>query len=104
MRSVSAMAIVLCGLAGCTDFPDLGDAVAPGLDSAAFPKLVPVEPLLAQTEEVQITPQSMAGIDGRIARLKARAARLRGRVVDTGTRARMQDGVAPVAAVPSDSG
>lgn len=94
-RSVPALAIVLCGLAACTEFPDLGSVVAPGLGSADYPKLVPVEPLLAQAQEVQITPDSMAGIEGRIARLKARAARLRGRVVDSGTRARMQSGVAP---------
>lgn len=98
LRVTSAIALVLVGLTGCSDFPDLGGAVAPGLERADYPRLVPVEPLLAQVDEVQITPETMAGIEGRVARLKARAARLRGRIVDTGTRERMQSGVPPVTA------
>ena len=90
---VSALALAV---AGCAEFPDLNSTVSPELETAAFPKLVPVEPLLARADEVQITDETSAGIAARVARLRARAARLKGSVVDRGTRARMRDGVAPI--------
>lgn len=94
-RAVLSMAVLSLTTA-CTDFPDLGDTIPRDLEQADFPKLVPVEPLLARANEVQITPESTAALDARVARLRARAARLRGQVVDSGTRARMRDGVAPI--------
>ncbi len=88
--------VMVSALAGCAEFPDLNSTVSPELETAAFPKLVPVEPLLARADEVQITDETSAGIAARVARLRARAARLKGSVVDRGTRARMRDGVAPI--------
>jgi len=80
----------------CADFPELNGTVSPELESADFPRLVPVEPLLAQADEVQITDETTAALDARVARLRTRAARLKHSVVDRGTRARMRDGVAPI--------
>ena len=98
MKTVSIIAVLATSglLVACSNFPDLDGTVSPGLDKADFPRLVPVEPLLAASEDVQITDQTTAQIAARVARLKARAARLRRTVVDRGTRARMRDGVAPI--------
>ena len=87
---------LVAALAACTDFPELNDAVPPALETADFPNLVPVEPLLARAEDMQITEETTAGITARVSRLRARAARLKHSVVDRGTRARMRDGVAPI--------
>ena len=99
MRAVVIIAsAALVGLVtACTDFPELDGTVSPALEKADFPKLVPVESLLAGAEDVQITDQTTAQLAGRVARLRARAARLKRTVVDRGTRARMRVGVAPIA-------
>ena len=98
MRTVATFAALalVTALTACTGFPALNGTISPALEKADFPDLVPVEPLLARAEEVQITDQTEAGIAARVARLRARAARLKGSVVDRGTRARMRDGVAPI--------
>ncbi|MEZ5714129.1 MAG: hypothetical protein R3D85_02475 [Paracoccaceae bacterium] len=77
----------------CAEVPALDGTVPPALERADYPMLVPVEPILAAAGEVQIQPETEAGIRARVARLKARAARLRGPIVDGGTRARMRAGV-----------
>ena len=95
-RRIIAGLLVAGTVAACGDFPDLDGSVPPHLENAGFPRLVPVEPLLAAAGEVQITDETTAAIEARVARLKARAARLKRGVVDHGTRARMRDGVAPI--------
>lgn len=70
----------LLPLAGCGDFPEL-NVVTPDQSNADFPKLVPIEPLLAAAQTVQITPESQTALDARIARLRARAARLKRRTI-----------------------
>lgn len=87
--------ITLAVLTGCANVPEIGERVAPDLRDAPFPKLLPIDGLLAQTpapqeEAAEIT----AGLDARVARLRARADALRGAVIDPATRQRMQDGVA----------
>lgn len=86
-----AAALALPG--ACTAIPELDGAVPPALSRAGYPRLVPVEPLLAQADETRITPRTEAGIAARVAALRARAARLRHAVIDPGTRARMRAGV-----------
>ncbi len=81
-------------LAGCTDMPDLDDRLTPAARSAPYPALVPVEPLLAQASaDQQITDDTAPALQSRVAGLRARAARLRGSVVDGSTRSRMGNGV-----------
>jgi hypothetical protein len=81
-------------LAACSQFPELDET--PGLDlrNTPYPDLMPVETLRAQAPQANITPESQAALEDRITRLRARAARLKGTVVDGGTRARMSQGVA----------
>lgn len=92
MRAVAFL--LFAALAGgCAKFPELEGTVPPALERAEYPRLVPVEPMLALAETVQITPETEPAILARVAALKARAARLRRTVVDQGTRARMRAGV-----------
>ncbi len=84
---------VFAALAACTAFPELDGTLPPSADAADYPRLVPVEPLLEAAQEVQITETTQSGIEARVAALKARAARLRGPIVDSTTRARMRAGV-----------
>lgn len=94
IRTRLPLALLLAALAqGCAQFPALDGTVPPEAERAAFPRLVPLGPVLARAEEVQITEATEADINARVARLRARAARLRGSVVDGGTRARMRAGV-----------
>lgn len=88
--TVSAAAVAL---SGCADFPELEGTVPAALEQADYPKLVPIEPLLAGADEVQITPDTRSGLAARAAALRARAAHLRRTVVDGGTRARMRAGI-----------
>lgn len=84
--------LLICALAACAPFPQIGTVTNP---DAPYPDLVPLGPLLAQADAPgQITPASVADLSARVAGLQARAARLRGPVIDPGTRARMRAGIA----------
>lgn len=77
----------------CSQFPELNEDAALGARDAPYPDLVPAATLRAQVPGAQITNESRSAVDVRIARLRSRAARLKGIVVDGGTRARMSQGV-----------
>ncbi len=64
-------------LTGCAEFPDLDRAVPQAALTGPYPPLVPVEGLLAQTEEPRIEDQEDEALAARAAALKARAARLK---------------------------
>ncbi len=93
--------IALIGLGACAPFPDLDDRIDATARTADFPTLQPLDPLLARvaSNTGTITPASEAQFDTRVANLRSRAARLRGPVVDSATRARMRRGVAIPAAI-----
>ncbi|MDQ2089464.1 hypothetical protein [Marimonas arenosa] len=80
-------------LTGCATFPELEGTVPAHMERADFPRLVPVEPLMAGATDTQVSPETEAAILARVAQLRARAARLKGTVVDQGARARMRAGV-----------
>ncbi|MCT4553296.1 MAG: hypothetical protein N4A53_01265 [Pelagimonas sp.] len=69
------LGLSLTGLSACTQFPAL-DAVPDGaVDRAGYPDLVPLESLLVG-REARATPQAIASVEGRVAALRLRAARL----------------------------
>lgn len=85
--------LALC-LSACTQFPELDRTVAPAQESAAYPALVPVEPLLAAATEGRVDPdQTEADLQGRLARLRNRAAGLRGSVLSGRERQRLAQGL-----------
>ena len=83
-------------MAGCARFPELDRTIEPQARQADYPALLPVDELAAISAAPAPAPGTAAAPDppdARIARLKARAARLRGGVIDEETRARMDAGV-----------
>ncbi|QGY00401.1 hypothetical protein EI983_12540 [Roseovarius faecimaris] len=80
-------------LAACAEFPELDATLSDAARAAPYPQLLPVEELNARVGEPRIDAEAADGIEARVAALKARAARLRGTVLDSSTRARMQTGI-----------
>ncbi len=85
--------ILVTALAACAQFPALEGRVSAVDRAAPFPILVPLGPLIALAGGDAGTMPAAAGLEGRIAALNARAAALRGDIIDPATRARMQAGV-----------
>lgn len=84
----------LIALAACTQFPELEGTVAPELEKAAYPDLLPLEPILAQAVKSGVDPvQAEAGLEGRLAGLRARADRLRGSVLSGPEKQRLERGL-----------
>lgn len=78
----------------CTQFPELDSTITPALKAAEFPTLTPIAPVLAAAQTGGIEPvQTAAGIDARVAALKARAASLRGSVLSGNERQRLAQGL-----------
>ena len=87
--------LVLIALCGCAAPPALDGRISAAAAAAPYPTLQPLAPLLARaTQPPRITAQTTSGTQGNAAGLRARAAALRGPVVDPATRTRMQQGVA----------
>tara|TARA_R110002049_G_scaffold23781_7_gene84834 strand:- start:50836 stop:51141 length:306 start_codon:yes stop_codon:yes gene_type:complete len=91
-----ALLLTLGSLTACTQFPALDATITPELEAADYPALVPLDPLLAQAEAGRIDPvQTEAALSARVARLRARAARLRGSVITGAERVRLTEGLRP---------
>ena len=88
--------LALSVAAGCTQFPDLDDALSPGARDASYPDLVPVERIRGQVPQGRLTPEAGDTMTDRVSALRLRADRLRGTVLDTPERARLQAGVTPL--------
>ncbi|MDJ0820777.1 MAG: hypothetical protein QNJ09_03065 [Paracoccaceae bacterium] len=88
-RAVFAFLLALCA---CTQFPELDATQTPGVAQAPYPRLLPLDGLLVGPVATA-TPAVVAGIEGRVAALRARADRLRGPVVPARIKARMRRGV-----------
>jgi len=94
-RAIRHMTLALSLLAaGCTQFPQLDQTITPQMEAAPFPKLVPVDPLLANIRTSGVDPvQTQNALQARVARLRARAARLRGSVLTGPERQRLARGL-----------
>lgn len=95
--------ILFAGLVACAEFPQLDANIDAAARAADYPRLQPLDPLLAQADALQatgqITPASVATFGARVASLTTRANRLRGPVIAASTLARMRRGVAVPAAI-----
>jgi len=81
-------------LGACTQFPQLDARVTPELEKADYPTLIPLAPVLAAASEQRVDPvQETAQIDSRIAALRARAAGLRGSVLNGAEQVRLAQGL-----------
>lgn len=77
----------------CTQFPVIEDRVSEDVRDAPYMDLVPIETLRTGMPEDQLADTDATAVEARVARLRARAARLSGAVVDNQTRTRMSQGV-----------
>ncbi|MEO1139976.1 MAG: hypothetical protein AAFW87_11020 [Pseudomonadota bacterium] len=91
--SCIAVLVLLVTLAGCSQFPELDDNLSSEARAARYPDLVPVEDLRAGLTAPRITDETTTTLEGRVAALRARAARLRGTVIDRNSRNRLEQKV-----------
>ena len=92
--TLCTLTLALGGLTACTQFPELDRAITPELKEADYPALVPVEPLLTRATEGRVDPvTTQSNLEGRVARLRARAALLRGSVLTGRERQRLAQGL-----------
>lgn len=67
-----ALPLILC-LAACAELPPLEDSVSPAALNAPFPKLVPLDPLLAQSAIPSRAEAAQGALQVRSDRLRRRA-------------------------------
>ena len=89
----AVFAALIMIVTGCSQFPELDDAVDDSTREAPYMALVPVENLQRRIDDPRIEDDTQSTLEARAAQLKGRAARLRGTVIDDGARQRMADGV-----------
>lgn len=94
LRFTALFTLTATLLVGCSDFPELDAAISPTARQAGYPSLVPMGQIITGAQEVQITPQSVASLQGRVGGLQARAANLRRPVIDSASRARLRAAIA----------
>ncbi|NNE52921.1 MAG: hypothetical protein HKN30_11035 [Sulfitobacter sp.] len=81
-------------LAACTQFPELENTVRPEVQEASYPELIPLEPILATVEASPVDPvQTEAALETRLASLRARANAMRGSVLSSQEKKRLDEGV-----------
>ncbi|MGK7752022.1 MULTISPECIES: hypothetical protein [unclassified Roseovarius] len=88
IRRLPALALAFA-LSACTQFPELDGATSRETRNAPYPALLPVEDLRARVAEPRVTDRTAPSLEARVAALRARAARLRGSVIDGASRARL---------------
>lgn len=88
---MSRAALLIClALTGCTQFPELDAVVSASAKSAAYPRLQPLDGVLAQANASTTDATAVRGsLAARVAALRARAARMRGPIIEPAIRARM---------------
>ncbi|SIN98827.1 hypothetical protein [Vannielia litorea] len=96
-------ALLLClALAGCTQFPELDAVTSASAKSAAYPRLVPIDGILARAGSSGTDPVALrSSLEARVAGLRTRAARMRGPIIEPPVRARMNDALRRHAALHS---
>ena len=86
--------ILTLALMACAQFPELDGVVSDAGKDVKYPKLRPINILLAQTAPTgRSAKETISTIDARIEALQNRAAALQGAVVNQDTQNRMQNGV-----------
>ena len=85
--------VLILGLSACSQFPELDESVDSQARDAPYPDLVRVETLKANLPDTRIEPDAADDVESRVERLRARAARLKGTVIDGQSRERLQAGL-----------
>jgi len=79
--------------AACTQFPELDGTVPPDVAGRKTPRLLPLDQLQGLAPAPRDLAPITTALQARLAALEARAARLRGPVLDRRTRRRLVRGV-----------
>ena len=90
--TVTLITIALAvSVSGCAqDLPELRGSISPEAQNAPYPQLVPLDALVARSKAGTTVAAETAGLEGRLARLKRKAAALKGRsVLDGATRLKL---------------
>lgn len=94
---IPARAIVILPLlafSACAQFPELEGTVKPNVENSEYPRLLPLEPILAHANATTVDPVfEQANLQGRLAGLRARANRLRGSVLTGAEKQRLEQGL-----------
>lgn len=102
LRAIKTIGVIACfsaGLGGCTTFPELDAQISPEVQSANYPALLPAEDLRAQVSTGPLEPREQPlvaqaeRIDNRADSLRARAASLRGEVIEEEDRDRLDQDI-----------
>ncbi len=92
-RRFALVLAMTAALAGCARFPALEATVSDEARAAPYPDLVPVEQISAQVSAPRVQEPGNRALAVRAARLRARAAQLRGSVIDPAEQDRLRRGV-----------
>lgn len=96
MHPLPACLAALIALAACAEPYPLAPEFAASGANTPYPELVPVERITARVppaSDDRPLPARTEAIDTRATRLRARAERLRGPVIDPDTKTRMREGI-----------
>ncbi|MEL7011739.1 MAG: hypothetical protein AAFO72_00510 [Pseudomonadota bacterium] len=95
MIKALSIVFVAASLGACSTFPEIDSQISPEVQSAGFPTLLPVQDLRTQVARGPIEPREQPiivqaeQIDNRASALRARAASLRGDVIEEEDRDRL---------------
>lgn len=98
-KLIGVIAFASAGLGACTTFPELDAQISPDVQSADYPTLLPAEDLRAQVSTGPLEPREQPliaqaeRIDTRADALRARAASLRGEVIEEEDRDRLDQDI-----------
>ncbi len=93
-RGLFTIALLLA-TTGCTDFPDLDAVVSERARTADYPRITPLDQLLAAPRAQQGAGAGLGNLPARLSRLRARAHAMQARpVIDAQTRARLMAALA----------
>lgn len=89
--SRTLLALLCLSISACSQFPELDHTQSPATEAAAYPDLIPIEPILAGIEQPGNDVQEAEdATNPRLSRLRARAANMRGAVLSDSEKRRLE--------------
>lgn len=79
---------------GCSGPPDIGSHMSDAAQRTDYPSILPLDALLASRPDTSAAVAFAAPLANRASALRARAAGLRGPIIDASTKSRMNDALA----------
>lgn len=89
LMALPSFFLLIMVLTSCSALQDAEDRSSRQIRNTGFPDLVPIETIVGIGQLERADPQTQAVLEARVARLKARAARLKRSVIDPNSRNRL---------------